>query len=427
LLRRRLHLQIYFAVVASLVLAMILTGLLWSGFGRDRLFAEISDITGILVSNALPPADAAHELQATKLEQLGKALDVDLALYDSDRRLIASHGKTIALPPRGAVRHDGWHRLGRGSRWLLVLADGRTLVADLDMRPERRPLVGLLLFLGSIALAVTIGAYPFVRRLTGRLERLQKGVERIGAGDLAARVRVEGRDEVASLAQSFNVAAAKIERLVGAHRLLLANASHELRTPLARIRLGIEMLRNGGGEERETALRADIAELESLIDEILLMSRLDMGPQIADRTQSVDLVALAAEECARYDNCEVTGAAPDIAGDEALLRRLIRNLLENALVHGKPPILVTVSQEPGHAVLMVSDGGPGISAADAEKVFQPFYRASGRQNVKGYGLGLPLVRQIAEAHGGSAMIVDRDGGVPGGGSAVRVRLAIGKP
>jgi two-component system, OmpR family, sensor histidine kinase RstB len=423
LLRRRLHLQIYFAVVASLVLAMILTGLLWNGFGRDRLFSEISDITGVLVSKALPPAGAPDDVQAARLDELGRALDVDMALYDRDRRLIASYGKTIALPPGGAIRHDGWHRLGHGSRWLLVLADGRMLAADLDMRQERKPLLGLLLFLGSIALAVTIGAYPFVRRLTGRLERLQKGVERIGRGDLGARVKVEGRDEVASLAQSFNVAAAKIERLVGAHRLLLANASHELRTPLARIRLGIEMLRNGGGDERESALRADIAELEALIDEILLTSRLEMGPQIANRTQSVDLVALAAEECARYDNCEVIGAAPDIAGDEALLRRLLRNLLENALVHGKPPILVTVSEEPGYAVLVVSDGGPGISPAEAEKVFQPFYRASGRQNVKGYGLGLPLVRQIAEAHGGSAAIADR----PGGGSAIRVRLAIGKP
>jgi two-component system, OmpR family, sensor histidine kinase RstB len=422
-LRRRLHLQIYFAIVASLGLTMILTGLFWNGFGRDRLLSELSDITGILVSNSLPPATAPEGLQALELDRLGSALDVDLTLYGSDRRLIASHGEVIALPPRRVIRSDGWHRLGRGSRWLLSLPDGRMLIANLGGRLEHKPLLGLLLFLGSIALAVTIGAYPFVRRLTGRLERLQKGVERIGQGDLGARVKVEGRDEVASLAQSFNVAAAKIERLVGAHRLLLANASHELRTPLARIRLGIEMLRNGGGAEREAALRADIAELEALIDEILLMSRLDMGPQIANRTRTVDLVALAAEECARFDNCKVSGAAPDIAGDEALLRRLIRNLLENARLHGKPPILVTVSSEPGYAVLLVSDGGEGIAAADAENMFQPFYRAAGRQNVRGYGLGLPLVRQIAEAHGGSAAIVDR----PGGGSAVKVRVAVAKP
>ena len=99
----------------------------------------------------------------------------------------------------------------------------------------------LAAFLGAIALVVALGARPVVRRLTGRLERLQRGVESLGAGDLRARVKVEGRDEVARLAQSFNQAAARIESLVDAHKMLLANASHELRTPLTRIRLGLEL------------------------------------------------------------------------------------------------------------------------------------------------------------------------------------------
>ena len=92
-------------------------------------------------------------------------------------------------------------------------------------------------------MAVAICAYPLVRRLAGRLERLQAGVEQLGAGDLAARVKIEGKDEVARLAESFNRAAERIEELVGSHKLLLANASHELRTPLSRIRLGVEFLK----------------------------------------------------------------------------------------------------------------------------------------------------------------------------------------
>ena len=103
---------------------------------------------------------------------------------------------------------------------------------------HRHPGLALVAFLGAIALAVALAACPVARRLTRRLERLQRGVEQLGAGDLSARVKVEGRDEVARLAASFNRAAARIEELVGAHKLLLANASHELRTPLARIRLG---------------------------------------------------------------------------------------------------------------------------------------------------------------------------------------------
>src|SRR5205807_5339212 len=125
--------------------------------------------------------------------------------------------------------------------WSVRLPDGRWLVGRIPTR-HRHPALALVGFLGAIALAVGLGAFPVVRRLTRRLERLQAGVESLGAGDLSARVKVEGRDEVAHLAASFNGAAARIENLVGAHKMLLANASHELRTPLARIRLGIELL-----------------------------------------------------------------------------------------------------------------------------------------------------------------------------------------
>ena len=152
-------------------------------------------------------------------------------------------------------------------------------------------MLGVIGFLGGIALAVAICAYPLVRRLTRRLERLQAGVEQLGAGDLAARVKVEGKDEVAMLAESFNRAAARIEDLVGSHKLLLANASHELRTPLSRIRMGVELLKETAGPQdlkRKADLERDIAELDALIDEILLSSRLDAvqgpGPARGDRS-----------------------------------------------------------------------------------------------------------------------------------------------
>src|SRR5262249_6461906 len=181
------------------------------------------------------------------------------------------------------------------------------------------------------------GAFPVVRWLTRRLERLQHGVESLGAGDLSARVKVEGRDEVARLAQSFNSAAARIEELVGAHRLLLANASHELRTPLARIRLGIELMKDGIDEKRKAELEQDIAELDHLMEEILLSSGLDAVAAL-ETAEEVDLLALAAEECARYQDCSIEGEPVLIRGDPRLLRRLVRNLLENAKRHGAPPI-----------------------------------------------------------------------------------------
>lgn len=289
---------------------------------------------------------------------------------------------------------------------MLKLPDGRWLSVSSSGHRKPPPILRLATFLAGIALAVGIVAYPFVRRLTGRLERLQQGVDKIGAGDLSFRVRVEGRDEVAKLAESFNVATSKIETLLGSHRLLLANASHELRTPLSRIRLGIEMLGGDVDQKRFDALQEDIVELDTLIDEILLMSRLDAGSH-HDLCEDVDLVAFIAEECAHYSDCIFSGTVPDIQADPRLLARLLRNLLQNAQTHGAPPIRVHLEHHGDNISLTVSDGGDGFVDLDPTKVFQPFYRASGKQNVRGYGLGLALVKQIAEAHDGTVSIVAR--------------------
>jgi len=406
MLRRRLYLQIYFTIIASLVIVVVLSGVLWNVFGRDDLNREAMEITGRLAYLSLAPIDAPEDVQGAAVKRLGRQLDIDISLFDRHRRLIAASGKASPPPPEDAG-HGGWRRMRGAPAWALSLPEGRWLVVDLGRRGVRHPLLNLALLLGSIALGVGLGAYPFVRRLTRRLERLQVGVERIGSGDFAARVDVQGHDEVAGLAQSFNEAAGKIETLLGAHRLLLANASHELRTPLSRIRLGVELLKDGGDPERRAALQQDIAELDTLIDEILLMSRLDAGSH-TDLSQRIDLVALAAEECARYEDCALSGQAPEILGDPRLLRRLVRNLLENAHIHGAPPVEVVISQSEVAVALTVADGGGGIPEADREKVFQPFFRSPNRQNVKGYGLGLPLVRQIAEVHGGTVAILPRE-------------------
>ncbi|MBO0765102.1 MAG: HAMP domain-containing histidine kinase, partial [Hyphomicrobiaceae bacterium] len=288
--------------------------------------------------------------------------------------------------------------------WAIRLPDERWIVVRAPGGRPWHPLLGLVGFLGAIAVAVAICAYPLVRRLTSRLERLESGVEQLGAGDLGARVTVEGRDEVATLAASFNRAAARIEHLVGSHKLLLANTSHELRTPLSRIRLGVEFLKDGADPKRKADLERDIAELDALIDEILLSSRLD-AVKTLDRREEIDLLALAAEEAVRYDHCTVRGAPVTVDGDRPLLRRMMRNLIENAERHGAPPIEVRVGPEAGQAGVTVSDGGPGVAPGDRERVFTPFFRMPGSDQRSGAGLGLTLVRQIARQHGGDAQWV----------------------
>nr|WP_283255989.1 HAMP domain-containing sensor histidine kinase [Dyella humicola] len=284
-----------------------------------------------------------------------------------------------------------------GAAWHLSIAAGMRMPAGHSM------LAVMLVFL-ILALAIGAGAYPIVRRLSRRLERLQHGVEALGAGDLSVRVAVEGEDEVARLALSFNQASERIEKLVGAHKTLLANASHELRTPLARIRMAAELMKETIDPQRRIGLDQDINELDVLIDEILLASRLDAIADIR-ATEDIDVLALAAEECARFDDVQLSGDPVSVRGDSRLLRRLVRNLLENAQRHGKPPIALQIVHDDDSVTVAVRDAGELLEGTDNERLFEPFYRRAGSSYSVGVGLGLSLVRQIAEHHGGTARCV----------------------
>jgi len=395
---RRLYLQVYFTIVASLVLVVITAGLLWHFSTSFPPFGQQFEVAGEIIAELVPPVEASPQAQQEAIERLAERIGTDLALFSRTNELLASAGQPLPAPGRSG-RTGGWLRTAGGPAVAIPLPDGRRLVARIPSRKRPSALM-LAAFLGAIALVVALGARPVVRRLTGRLERLQRGVESLGAGDLRARVKVEGRDEVARLAQSFNQAATRIESLVDAHKMLLANASHELRTPLTRIRLGLELA--GGSPERKVELEKDIAELDQLVDEILLVSRLDATEQL-DIRENVDLTALAAEECARYDDCTVEARPVTVHGDPALLRRMIRNLVGNAQLHGQPPIEVTVDRQDDQAILSVTDHGPVISESARERLFSMFYRIPGRSGPKGSGLGLALVKQIARRHGGDVV------------------------
>jgi signal transduction histidine kinase len=393
---RRLYLQVYLAIVASLVLVVLAAGLLWHFLADVPPFNRPFEVAGEVIGELVPRADASLQTQQQAIDRLARRLGADLALFNRAGAPLAAAGRPLPPPSRNA--RTGWLRTPAGPAVLIALPDGRWLVARLPVHQHPSALV-LAAFLGAIALAVAVGARPVARRLTRRLERLQHGVESLGAGDLGARVKVEGHDEVSRLAQSFNQAAARIESLVDAHRTLLANASHELRTPLTRIRLGLELVE--GEPARKAELARDIAELDQLVDEILLVSRLDATDSL-DVREDIDLAALAAEECARYDDCQLDAAPVTVHGDPTLLRRMIRNLVENARLHGTPPIEVATERQNDQAVLRVRDRGPAIEAGAREQLFSRFYRIPGRSSAKGTGLGLALVRQIARRHGGDA-------------------------
>jgi signal transduction histidine kinase len=312
---------------------------------------------------------------------------------------------------------------GQGVEFDVTMKDGSTISVQLPPRPRTpgggppgrswmRSPGGLLWILGIVALAVAIGSYPIIRRLTQRLDDLRLGVERWGEGDLSVRIKETGSDELAFLAQRFNHAAERVETLLQSHKSLLANASHELRSPLARIRMGLELMDPGAAFKEE--IQRNIGELDQLIDEILLASRLDARETDIGTFEPLDLTGLAAEECARASAELVPsddGRPLVVQGVAKLLRRVLRNLLENANRYSDGPVKVELRREGDAAVLRVRDRGPGVPAAERERIFEPFYRLAGAsERFGGVGLGLALVRSIARRHHGTVECEDQEGG-----------------
>jgi signal transduction histidine kinase len=288
------------------------------------------------------------------------------------------------------MRHD--HARGRGLPFLLV---------------------GFLL-VSTMALAT----FPVARRITRRLERLRAAVERFGRGELKARVPVHGRDEIAKVAHAFNRAADRIDALVEQHKRVLASASHELRAPLSRLRIALELLLDapealpeGRREQLLAQCSEDIAELDALVGDVLLAARLERADP-DKRFAPLDLAAVVVREAERA-GASVRAQPLHGPGDERMLRRMLHNLLDNAGKHGDGArVEVALERSASGARIVVSDQGPGVPESERERIFEPFYRPQGHREGRdgGVGLGLSLVRQIAEHHGGGARCTARDGG-----------------
>lgn len=446
----RLYLHIYLTVLASLVAFALISGATWRLL---RNMPELEDRFGAIrqvADLALPPPDASPAEVHAALERLHERFDADLALFSAEGRLLGNvgllpppqrlppHHREGMRPPPGhpsgfppgpppdvlgpgfgpyggfgphkGSREHGRPQLDRG-RFLasIQLVDGRVLVVQrsfgwLDMAPR------IFIVLTLSALAVGLAAFPLVRRLTRRLEALKQVVEAFGAGKLDARASLKGRDEVAMLATSFNRAADRIEALMAARKTLLANASHELRSPLARLTMATQMLPDDIDPKRQEEIARNIAELDQLVGEILLASRLDADIAPSGEAE-VDLLGLVAEEAASF-GASVAGEPVTLRGDARLLARMTRNLLENARRYGGgSKIEVALQRKPSGVELSVADRGPGVPEEQRERIFDPFYRLpDAPERDGGVGLGLSLVRQIAERHGAAARCEGREGG-----------------
>ena len=277
------------------------------------------------------------------------------------------------------------------------------------VEPSPRQGRGLVAMLSMIALALSVLAlsYYLIRRMLKPLEVIDEGIGRIGGGDLHHRIVVDRRDELGTLASSINDMAAEIERMLEAKRALLLAISPELRTPLTRANVSLALLESS---DAVLELKRDLAEIESLVHDLLEAERLNTKHAPLNR-ESVSLRDLIENLCREeFADESLTVSIPDdlpaMMLDPVRIRLMLRNLIDNALRHNRPgrgAVDVACRHATEGVEVQIKDHGSGMPSSDLARAGDPFWRRDrARQRERGgVGLGLFLSRRIAEAHGGS--------------------------
>jgi two-component system, OmpR family, sensor kinase len=338
-------------------------------------------------------------------------LDATVILESASGAAIASYGgpcggKPIALP---ITRDD--EAIGRVS----ICAD----------RYRTRPFqIALPLFVTGVILWAASG--KIAHRLAQPMAELARVAHELGSGNFSARAKL-GRHhqhgEAAALALTINQMAARIERHLTEQRELLAAVSHELRTPLARIRLITEMARDKGAPGATLDdLDREVVEMDALVGDLLASSRLDFAVLSRRPIDAVEAAARALERAGVDAGVLSAGGEGDteplrVAADATLLARALANLVDNAKKHGGGIQNVRVRRDGDEIAIEVEDDGIGFADGEEVRIFEPFYRRSEQGSL---GLGLSLVKRIAEAHGGRAYAENR----LGGGARVAIALPI---
>jgi len=382
-------------------------------------------------------------LLARELADIKRRTRLEFTLFSADGRRIASNA--AAPPPPlspGEVDQlltEPW-QFAEGAGVVAAISDGQLRHYVRVRYPVTDPGGVALAQLLAALLVLALLSMLLARSVTAPVEQLSKLTRAIGAGDLSVRARSERRDEIGDLARAFDEMASRIVGLRRSEKELLANVSHELRTPLARIRLALELARDGDitrASEYLTDIEEDLAELEVLLDDVMTAARLELsrggGADAAPplRRQPVEATALLEAARIRFARrfperellFDVESPLPTVLADPALLRRVLDNLLENAAKFSDPhqPIqLRGFASSATTLVMEVQDRGIGIDAQDLERVFEPFFRSdrSRTRATGGVGLGLAVVRRIVHAHGGTVTVTSE----PAVGTRFRVEV-----
>jgi signal transduction histidine kinase len=281
-------------------------------------------------------------------------------------------------------------------RWTVVRASPEPFPTDW----QRRMLLLVVAGFGVVAPA----GFLFARRITAPLKRFAEAAERLGRDPHSPPVALTGPAEIGIAAAAFNNMQARVKRYIDDRTAMVGAISHDLRTPLARIRFKMEA---APGELRGSVL-GDVDQMEQMIQGVLTFIRNESTPRTRERLDLLSLIECVADDAALVGgDVEILESMPvTVEGDPVALQRLFVNLVDNALKYGGEA-RIRVRREADLAVVEIADAGKGLSPEDLERVFQPFYRADPSRNVDagGIGLGLPIARSTARAHGGDVELV----------------------
>lgn len=423
------YLRWFTALFLALELVTVLSALVFVLLPLAERAAD--DLAGLMVLSAQTWAELPPETRPVFEDELagkhglilrpGMPAPADTGLRHGfflrflEQALERRHGAPVFFSETTAADDEAW-------LWTSVAAGGQPIGVGFQLsRMNTQPFRALAVVLLAGALGVGLAAWWLARRIAGPVAALEQAAAQLAAGDNPALLAQTGPRELARLAGHFNHMALQVRELIDARTTLFAGISHDLRTPLARMRLALEMLTVRPDPALLSRLEHDIEEMNALIGQLLDLARGGGGAMAED----LDLAGwLAARARLHQPAADAAGArlavhcAPGLRvhAAPAALGRIVDNLLGNALRYAPGPIELVAEPLAGTASgrvrLSVRDRGPGIPADQMTSVWRPFHRVEGSRSPQtgGYGLGLAIVRQLAQAHGWAVELVAREGG-----------------
>ena len=433
---RRLPIRVRLTLVFTLAMAIVLAGAAWFLYlrvgselaaGIDQSLRSRAQDVGALVGDGgslrgtgsplIEPGESFAELLGAD----GRVLEAS----DSLGGAALLSGEEVARARRGPVflNRPSARGLDEPARLLAVPVRGGVLVVGVtrENRAETlRSLRGAFFVGGPIALLLAaLAGYALAGAALRPIEEMRRRAQEISTSSLDERLPVPaGGDEVARLGETLNRMLARIEDGLTRERRFVSDASHELRTPLALVKTELELALRGGrsSEELQAAIESAAAETDRLariVDDLLLLARSEQGHLHLQR-EPVDPDELLQTVARRFalngDIAVELGRTPQFSADRLRLEQAVGNLVDNALRHGGPDVVLRAARRNGSVELHVLDDGAGFPPAFLDHAFERFTRADEARGGDGTGLGLAIVETVARAHGGSAHAENRERG-----------------